>query len=227
MEVIILVEEDIEYLKNNLPFWDKLNHLEKKEIINNTENVKVLKKESVYSGKNNCTGIALIKKGLLRAYLLSESGKELTLYKLYDNEFCVLSSSCFIKNLTFDVHINSYEDSELLLIKPEHFSKLIEKNMHIENFVYKTIVERFSDVMWTVEQNLFLTLEKRVSNYLLDEISKRSSNVLELTHYEIANNIGSAREAVSRVLKTFSIKGIIKLKRNKIEILDKSALMTI
>ena len=81
--------------------------------------------------------------------------------------------------------------------------------------------------MWTVEQNLFLTLEKRVSNYLLDEISKRSSNVLELTHYEIANNIGSAREAVSRVLKTFSIKGIIKLKRNKIEILDKSALMTI
>ena len=65
MEVIILVKEDIEYLKNNLPFWDKLNHLEKKEIINNTENVKVLKKESVYSGKNNCTGIALIKKGLL------------------------------------------------------------------------------------------------------------------------------------------------------------------
>lgn len=166
----------------------------------------------------------IIKKGALRTYMLSESGKDITLYRLNEGHLCVLSASCALSAITFDVQIDAEEDSEVLFTNSPFFQSLVEKNIYVECFAYKTAADRFSDVMWAMQQILFMSMDKRLAVYLWDEISKSEDNTLHLTHEQVARDIGSAREVISRMLKYFSSEGIVALSRGGIKVIDKRKL---
>lgn len=218
---------DIRYLKDNLPFWNKLTPSEKESIIQNTVTVKYKKGQNVHSVENDCVGVLILKSGELRAYILSEEGKEITLFRLETGNICVFSASCIIKTITFDVFVDCVEDAEAYLLNVSVFQKLCESNVYVENFSLKLMTERFSDVMWTMEQILFMSFEKRLAVFLLDEIAKSGSAEINLTHEQIAKYIGSAREVVSRMLKSFEKKGLVKLSRGSITVLDRPRLREI
>lgn len=219
-----MTEENRFILKKSLSFWDKLTPVEQTYIEEHTHTMMYDCGENIHRGDNNCLGMIIVKSGCIRSYMLSDKGKDITLYRLYPGEICILSASCILQNITFDIHVDAEETSELLVINSTIFSQLMQQNMLIENFSYKTAVEKFSDVMWAMEQILFMSFDKRLAIFLLDESIKRKSNTIPLTHEQIAKYVGSAREVVSRMLKYFVSEGIIELYRGGIHILDISKL---
>ena len=217
----------LDYLKQRLNFWDKLSSSEQQGLYANTMLRKYHAGQNVYSALNECVGVLIVKSGELRTYIMSEEGREITLYRLSDGDICVLSASCILQNITFDVYIDAERDTEVLLISAAYFSKLIEQNIYAENFALKIAVDMFSEVMWTMEQILFMSFDKRLAVFLLDEISKTGNNILDMTHEQIAKYMGSAREVVSRMLKYFEKESIVNLSRGTVEVIDKVKLRNI
>ena len=213
-----------DFIRELLTFWDKLNLQEQNLILKNTNQVKYKQGKNIHSGENDCVGILLVKSGELRTYILSEDGREITLYRLSKGDICILSASCILKNITFDVFIDAERDSEVLLINSSVFQKICSENIYAENFSNQKTVDRFSDVMWAMQQILFMSFDKRLAFFLLDEMSRSGNDSIPMTHEQIAKYVGSAREVVSRMLKYFENEGLVELYRGGLKVIDKERL---
>ena len=202
------------------PFWEKLTQPQQAQLRAACQTVSFDRNEPVQA----CTGIFLLLSGQFRVYILSEDGREVTLYRIFPGDICVLSASCILEAVTFDTHIEAVEKTQALLIPIQYFRKLKEENVYVDLFVYEKSSERFSDVMWTMQQILFMRADQRLAIFLWDEIVKTGSDTVSCTHDQIARYIGSAREVVSRTLKYFSEEGCVSLSRGSITVTDRAKL---
>lgn len=216
--------DTIKLLSSSFTAWEHLTPEEQSGMLANTVLMHYSKGSSIHNGENDCKGMLIIKSGVLRTYMLSESGREITLYRLGKGDCCVLSASCVLSEITFEVQIDAEEDSEVLFVSPLFFQFLMEQNIHAECFAYKTATDRFSDVMWAMQQILFMSMDKRLAVFLWDETAKTGNDIIHLTHEQVARDVGSAREVVSRMLKYFSSEGLVELSRGGIRVLDKKRL---
>lgn len=217
-------ETSLNNIREYFPFWQELSEREKQLILDNAVAVDYAKGEVIHSGEDDCIGIMLVVSGEIRAYLLSEDGREVTLYRLRSGDICVLTASCILKNITFDVHIEAISECRAFIVNTAVYQELCAGNMHVENFAYKLAADRFSDVMWAMQQILFLSFDKRLAIFLSDESARTGSDYIPLTHEQVSKLVGSAREVVSRMLKYFENEGIVELMRGGIKILDKKRL---
>lgn len=220
----MLQDSQKNYIQNSLPFWDKLTSAEKNVVMSNAAFSFYKKGESIYSADYKCLGLLLVKSGSLRVYMLSEDGREITLYRIHEGELCILSASCVLESITFDVHIDAVTDCELLQISSSAIALLMHGNVYVEAFAYRTATERFSDVMWAMQQILFMSFDRRLAIFLLDESASLKSDEIPMTHEQIAKLMGSAREVVTRMLKYFSSEGYVELSRGMVNLIDKAAL---
>lgn len=209
--------------KEIFPFWDKISETDKDYICQNSYTITYPKDTNIHDG-NECSGVIFVRSGSLRLSIMSDEGKDITLYRLHQRDMCMLSASCVLQPITFDVFINAEEDSECYVISGPAFAAVSERNPSIKIFALETAVSRFSDVMWVMQQILFMSLDKRLAIFLSDESARTGSNTITLTHGQIAKYIGSAREAVSRMLKYFTNEKIVEVSRGGIKILDKKRL---
>ncbi len=216
---------DIEFVKSNLPFWKQLSKEEQNLIIENSVNINYQKGHIVYSNHDDCKGLAIIKSGNLRTYMLSESGKEITMYRLFENDSCIMTAACLLKNITFDIIIEVERDCEITLIPVKFYEKLNDTNISVQNFTNQLVSSRFSDVMWVMEQIVFMSMDKRLAIFLLEQAAIENSDILTMTHDTIAKNLGSAREVVTRMLKYFQNSGLVNISRGSIELKDRKKLM--
>lgn len=214
-------------LAAQLSLWPQLTEREQQFLCAHAARVKYLRGQILHNGSTDCTGVLLVQKGKLRTYILSEEGREITLYRLGAGEICILSASCVLEAITFDVFIEAEEDTEVLLINQAAFKKLTAENIYVRCFGYELATSRFSEVMWTLQQILFWGVDKRLALFLWQESQKASTSTLHLTQEQIAINIGSAREVVSRMLKYFATEGIVSSSRGGIKILDKAKLQAL
>ena len=219
-------EEMAEVFKDLFPFWRDLSKEDREYLLDNSGAITYLSGTTIHDG-TECTGVILIKRGSLRVYMLSEDGRELTLYRLFDGDLCMMSASCVLESITYDVYVCAEENSECYQITGPAFSYLASKYPYMKIFALEATASRFSDVMYAVEQMFFMTIEKRLAIFLLDELSKTGSMEIKITHEQIAKYIGSAREVVSRTLKSFAAKGIVSLSRGGITILNKKLLRSL
>ncbi|MEG1390249.1 MAG: Crp/Fnr family transcriptional regulator [Angelakisella sp.] len=206
------------------PFWDKLTTSEQESLCRNTLEKSFQKGETIHSAHGKCTGAIVVKSGCIRAYILSESGKEVTLYRLYKGDICMLSASCVLQSITFDVFVDAEEDSECYIINGRAFAALTTQNIYVENFALNMAVSRFSNVMWVMQQILFMSFDRRLAIFLYDEMNKTGNTTIRLTQEQIAKYMGSAREVVSRMLKYYATEGIAEAVRGGVRILDKEKL---
>ena len=210
---------------NSLTFYEKLNDSQKRTIADNAILKRLKQGYNVHSSAEECTGLIIVRSGELRVYMLSEDGREITLYRLFENDVCVLSASCVIESITFDVFIDAEEDSEIIIVNSGALNEIVSDNIYAECFMLKKATERFSEVMWVIQQILLFKADRRVAIFLIDEMNKTKSAMLNITHDKIARYIGSAREVVSRILKYFEREKIVKIHRGGLEVIDKTALM--
>ena len=213
-----------EVLAKEFPFWERLSQAEKEQLATAATRKDYAKGSMVHSASEKCLGMILVEQGRLRVYIESEEGRDITLYRLEKGEVCTLSASCFMGEITFDVLIEAESDSRVVLMNPSVYSRIAAGNVYVENYMYKQTAARFSDVMWAMQQILFLSFDRRLALFLLDESAKTDSDTLTMTHEQIAKYVGSAREVVSRMLKYFEEEGYVKLSRGRIQILDEDAL---
>ena len=214
-------------LAEHFSAWNDLTKEEQETLLQNSQIVTYQKGVNVHGGNATCAGLLFILEGALRTYMLSDEGREITLYRLRRGDICILSASCVLSTITFEVHIDAEFDTKVLLVSPSHFSELFDANKNIECFSYKLATERFSDVMWAMQQILFMSMDKRLAIFLWDEIASQSTQAepkLHYTHEQIAKYIGSAREVVSRMLKYFADEGIVTVSRGDITVIDKDKL---
>lgn len=207
-------------------FWSKLSDEDKKYIETSCYREKYSKGMLMHRSEENCKGLLTVLSGSLRTYVMSEEGREVTLFRIFADEVCVLSASCLMDSIAFDVMIEATEETEVLVIPSICLNTVMKKNPYVELYLYKTATEKFSDVMWTMQQILFQKIDQRVAQFLWDESSHLGERALTITHDEIARYIGSAREVVTKVLKYLATCEVIELKRGKILITDKEKLKT-
>jgi CRP/FNR family transcriptional regulator len=209
------------------PFWDNISDWDRETFLHSSQTVKYHRGVRIHDG-GECTGVIIVKSGCLRLYMMSEEGKEVTLYRLFPGEICIFSASCVLESITFDVNVDAEEDSECVVVGGCAYEGLWQKSDEVKIFTYETALSRFSDVMWVMQQILFMSMDKRLAIFLLDEVSKTGGDTVKLTHEQIAKYMGSAREVVSRMMKYFVSLGIISASRSEgIKILDKKRLRSI
>lgn len=214
----------MENILNKLPFWASLTEQEK-GILRKSAVIRRYEKGSfIHSSDRDCLGMLFILSGEIRTYILSDEGREITLFRLYPNDLCVLSASCVISQISFDTQMTARQDTEVLIIPPNITALLKEQNISVRCFLYEQATERFSEVMWAMQQILFKGLDQRLAAFLVEECERTNSNTIRMTHEQIARNISSAREAVARMLKQFTQDGLVELKRGEIIIKDTDGL---
>lgn len=209
--------------KEIFPFWEEITEGDRDYICRHSMSVTYEKGAGVHDG-NECSGVIFVCSGSLRLSMISDDGKDITLYRLHKGDMCMLSASCVLKSITFDVFINAEEDSQCYVISGPAYAAVSERNPPIKIFSLEAAVSRFSDVMWVMQQILFMSMDKRLAIFLTDESARTGSDTITLTHEQIARYMGSAREVVSRMLKYFANEGIVEVSRKGIRILDKKRL---
>ena len=217
-------KEDCGRMAGFFPFWDKLTGEEQKTICRNAASAEYPKGAFIHRASEDCVGVLLVKEGQLRVYMQSEDGRDITLFRIDEGEACVLSASCFMQEITFEILIDAEKDSEVLVIPTAVIRRLSQENIYVENFIYKLAAERFSDVMWTMQQILFMSFDKRLAVFLVDEAAKTGEDTLTMTHDQIARYTGSAREVVSRMLKYFEKENLVELARGRVKLANKKKL---
>lgn len=206
------------------PLWTKLNKNQQERIRASLLFRKVKKGTMLHDGTLDCTGLFLVRDGQLRAYILSEEGREITLYRLFERDMCLLSASCIVHSLQFEVMIAAEKDTSLWVIPADVYKAIMEESPAAANYTNELMASRFSDVMWLIEEIMWKSLDKRIADFLLEEAAIEGSNRLQMTHETIANHLGTRREVVTRMLRYFQEEGLVKLSRGVVELTDEKKL---
>ena len=202
--------------KDIFPCWGEISDSDRSIICNATVALTYPRGVTLHDG-SECSGVIFIRSGTLRVYMMSESGKDVTLYRLHAGDLCIPS-------MNFDVFVDAEEDSECYVVNGPTYAEIADRNPQIKIFTLESTIERFSDIMWVMQQILFMSMDKRLAIFLSDESARIGSSVIPLTHEQIAKYMGSAREVVSRMLKYFANEGLVEISRKGVKILDKTRL---
>lgn len=206
------------------PFWDKLTSQEQNRLAGAMRRARFMPDALLQAGAASCRGLLFVESGLLRVYLVSPEGREITLYRICPHDFCVLSASCILEHIHFDIHISADEPTDAVIADSSVIREIAQSNVYVENFMYKQSAERFSDVIAAMEQLLFMRFDKRLAVFLLNEKNRTGRDAIQLTHEQIGRQVGSAREVVSRMLARFARDGWVEPFRGGVRILDEAAL---
>ena len=206
------------------PIWSKLTDDQRQRITQRVMRREVKKGTLLHDGSNECTGLLLVRAGQLRAYILSDEGREITIYRLFDRDMCLFSASCIMRSIQFDITVEAEKDTELWLIPPDVYQSVMNESAAVANYTNEVMASRFSEVMWLMEQIMWKSLDKRLAAFLAEEAAIEGSETLKLTHETIAKHLGSHREVITRMLRYFQSEGWVKVSRGTVEILDMDAL---
>ena len=211
-------------LAEYLPFYPKLSPQQQQALTDSVEPMQAKAGTVVHNGHLDCLGLLIIRAGQLRVYTLSSEGREVTLYRLFDHDICLFSASCVMPDIQFEVIIEAEKDTKLWVIPSCLFKQLMEQSAPVANYVNQLMSSRFSDVMWLMEQIMWKSFDTRLAGFLLEESVLEGTPSLKITHERIAGHLGTAREAVTRMLRYFQSEGMVRLSRGEITITDEKAL---
>lgn len=202
------------------PIWNKLTFAQKERIKDGSVKRTIKKGTVVRSEHTDCLGLLLIEQGQLRAYILSDEGREVTLYRLFNWDICLFSASCMINSLQFEITIEAEKDTALWIIPASIYQSVLQESAPLSNFTNEIMASRLSEVIQLMEQVMWKRVDKRLAAFLLEESALEESHTLKLTHETIANHLGTAREVVTRILHDFQNEGMVKLTRGTVELTD-------
>ena len=206
----------ISQLLPKIPFWANLSSEEKALVSQRALTKSFNKDQIITSDRSACLGVILILSGGIRVSLISDEGREITLYRAHANEFCVSTASCVIHQLTFETIVTAEEDTTVLVIPSSITARLMESNIHVRAFIFERETERYSQTIWAIQQMLFKKFDQRLAAYFIDAYQSTGKPEIKKTQEEIARDVNSAREVVARMLKDFAAKGLVEIKRGKI-----------
>ena len=214
-------------LKDIFPVWEKMTPEQQKRLKRSAVKRTVKKGKILHRGGTDCIGLLLMQQGQLRAYIMSEEGRQITVYRLFDLDICLFSASCMMSSIQFEVFIDAEKDTDLWVIPAEIYKEIMETSAPLANYTNEIMATRFSEVMWLIEQIMWKSFDKRLAEFLLEERNLEGADTLKMTHEMIGNHLGNPREVVTRMLRYFQSEGMVKLSRGTIEITDPDKLESV
>ena len=200
--------------------WDQLTPTQQEHLLQTTAFQQVKKGTILHGGQEDCLGLILVCRGQLRAYLLSEEGREVTICRFFNRDVCLFTAACVLPNMMFDIFIEAEKDTELWVVPACLFQNLSQESLPIANYSRDLITHHFSQLMWLMEQIMWKSFDKRLAKFLVEESAVENTHALKITHEKIANHMGTAREVVTRMLRYFQEEGMLRLTRGTVELLD-------
>ena len=207
-------------LSQYFPIFDKLSPADQEALLQAAALRRVSPGTLVHRASDDCLGLLVVRSGQLRAYITSEEGREITLYRLFEHDICLFTASCIMSSIQFEIMIETEKETEFWIIPPLFYKNLKEHNAAVANYTNEIMSSRFTDVMWLMEQIMWKSFDKRLASFLLEESALENSLSLKITHERIAAHLGSAREVVTRMLKYFQSEGAVSLTRGTIQIIN-------
>lgn len=198
----------------------KLTADEQKQLLEHSSKRVVPPGTLLHNGNDDCMGLLLVRSGQLRVFMTSDEGREITISRLFERDICLLSASCMMNSIQFEITITAEKETEFWVIPPDFYKSLMERSAVVANYTNQIMATILTEVMWLVEQIMWKSFDKRLAHFLMEESAIEGSDVLKITHEIIAGHLGTAREVVTRMLKYFQTEGMVKLTRGTIELLD-------
>ena len=206
------------------PVWDQLSENQRNRLLAALTLRTAKKGDILHRGGADCTGLFIMQSGQLRAYILSDEGRQITLYRLFDRDICLFSASCILRSIQFDITIEAQKDTVFWVIPAEIYQQIVQESTELSNYTNEIMAGRFSEVMWLMEQVMWKSLDKRLAAFLMEESSIEGGPELKITHEIIANHLGTHREVITRMLRYFQEEGLVALSRGTVKILDEARL---
>lgn len=172
---------------------------------------------TLYWEGDSCGQIVFLLAGLIRVFKAHDGGREITLYEISPGETCILNASCILSHTTYPANAKAVTDVFLLSFPAADFKQLMDRYHELRAFVFGLLSERLTSVLALLEEVVFNRMDERLYDYLIE---RSADNQLESTHQAIANDLGTSREVVSRLLKDMERRGKVSLSRNSIQLLD-------
>ena len=207
-------------LSEYLPFWSKLSPQQQEQVRDVAQLHTVKKGTRIHDSSEECLGLVILHTGQLRAYILSEDGREITIGRLFDYDVSLLSASCVMPDMQFNIMIEAEKDTQFWSISACLFKNLMDESLAVSNYARSLIGSNLSELMWLMEQIMWKSFDKRLAAFLLEESAIEGTSELKITHEKIAAHMGTAREVVTRMLRYFQNEGMVRLTRGTIEITD-------
>jgi CRP/FNR family transcriptional regulator len=220
----MLDQSHFERISQTLPFLTSSTTDIRRDFLDYAFFAKIPAGSQVFAEGDDVSGIALLMSGVVRVYKLGQTGREITLYRFGEGESCVITANAILHQQDFPAIASVEQDAEAVIIPAEQFSDWVRRYDPWREFVFSLVSNRLASVMEIVDQVAFQRMDRRVAALLLDRA--RIQNPIHITHQEIANEIGSSREVISRLLEDFAQQGNVRLARGEIEIIDYEGLKT-
>ena len=211
------------FLPENLSFYGALSASQRERLRSSAREHSFARGAPVY-GRRLHGPLARGRRGGLRVYTLSEEGKEITLYRLNAGDVCLFSASCALRGVTVTLFVSAEADTRVCLIPADVYKALSEESAAVGAFTAQLMAERFSQVMWVLDEVLSKKFDTRLAALLLREREYAGGDELKLTHEQLAAHLERCGEAVSRMLKYFETEGLVSLSRGSIRLTDKEGL---
>ena len=206
-------------LLKHLPFLTKESFKDIDEFYNACLYQKIPKNKIISVEGDACNYFSFLLKGVIKVFKVSTSGREITLYRIDEGGSCILTASCILSGTSFPALAITEEDVEVLSIPANLFKGYISKYPVWQEYVFNMISERLAEVIAIVEEIAFKQVDIRVAEKLNEYITTEK-NPIEITHQELANEIGTSREVVSRILKDFEARGVVQISRGSLKVID-------
>jgi CRP/FNR family transcriptional regulator len=177
----------------------------------------------VFAERQPCQGFPLLLAGRIKVVKQTSSGREMVLYRVGPGGSCIISSSCLLGHSDYNARGIAELPLTLLALPAQVFSRLIVEHSEFRDFVFHLFAERISELMQLVEEVAFNRLDQRLAKLIL----ARNTTQIQISHQQLADELGSVREIVSRLLKGFVLQGLVELGREQLSITDRQGLQKI
>jgi CRP/FNR family transcriptional regulator, anaerobic regulatory protein len=220
----MITTEQLNHLIKVLPVLEQAQPGLLREFQQKSFYARIPRGHDVFVEGDRADAIALLISGVVRVYKIGETGREITLYRFGNGESCILTANAILSQKNFPAIATVEKDAEAVMIPAESFREWVRRYDLWREFVFDLLSERLSSVMEIVEEVAFHRMDERIIAFLSEKVDQSDS--IHITHQEIAAELGSSREVISRILEDLSALGMISVSRGTIKVLDRKALQS-
>ncbi|TVO76293.1 Crp/Fnr family transcriptional regulator [Sedimenticola selenatireducens] len=211
--------EQIARLAGHIPFLNQQDDQLKQRFYSQASIIKLQKGQPICHEGNHCSHLSIVLEGTARIYKLGENGKEITLYRISQGESCILTASCILSEIPFPAFAICDTDVEAAIIPANTVQTWLSESAVWRDYIFSLVATRLSNIIHVVEDVVFRKMDRRIATYLCNRAASEST-AIRVTHQEIASELGTSREVVSRILKDFEHEDLIKVTRGAIQLID-------
>ena len=222
---MMLTDDQFNRIAKTLPIFKRADPQMAREFRQVAFYARIPSGRDIFAQGDEVNAIALLLSGAVRVYKMSDTGREITLYRFSTGESCILTANAVLNNESFSAIATIEEDSEAIMIPAERFREWVNRYDLWREFVFNLLSQRLLSVIEIVEEVAFGRMDVRVASFVLERAEMQ--NPLHITHQEIAFELGSSREVISRILGSLANQGMIQLGRGTIEVLNEQSLRTL